>query len=228
MAKVSYTASLFLSSLPSDPYLDDGMKGFIYNTARKNYKRIAGYELIDLIQEGCVCFYKCRARYVGKPGWKGGVHHEGFVDVAMKDRTNKKYQFRHLPKKNPDRLAQRHLSDLVKRAFANRIFDLVKRQPAIEVPVSQMVREDQTVNDVWNYILPTEDELGSINVLLANAPKEITQLFNLLITDAVDGFRRFGQGRRAPRETNNRRFCRLLGLSADNDIESLITNYFCK
>ena len=47
-----------------DLYLDAGVKGWIYNTARANMWKVAGwYELEDLIQDGYLCFAKCRASY---------------------------------------------------------------------------------------------------------------------------------------------------------------------
>lgn len=47
-----------------DPYLDKGMRGWIVKTSRQNLWRVAGwYCLDDLIQDGYLCFYKCRARY---------------------------------------------------------------------------------------------------------------------------------------------------------------------
>lgn len=47
-----------------DKFLDSGLRGFIYNEARKNYWRVASwYDLEDLIQDGFMCYAKCYARY---------------------------------------------------------------------------------------------------------------------------------------------------------------------
>lgn len=44
--------------------LDRGMRGWIVNTAKRNYWRVAGwYDIEDLIQDGYMCFAKCRRKY---------------------------------------------------------------------------------------------------------------------------------------------------------------------
>ncbi len=48
----------------ADPFLDAGMRGFIFNTARKHYWRVASwYEFDDLVQDGYLCYAKCKAKY---------------------------------------------------------------------------------------------------------------------------------------------------------------------
>lgn len=48
----------------TDEFLDAGMRGFIVNTARQNFWRVASwYEFDDLVQDGYLCYYKCRRRY---------------------------------------------------------------------------------------------------------------------------------------------------------------------
>lgn len=50
--------------LPFDPYFDKGLKGWIVNTARRNYWRVAAWhDLSDLIQEGFLAYAICRHRY---------------------------------------------------------------------------------------------------------------------------------------------------------------------
>lgn len=55
-----------------DPYLDAGMEGYIRNLAVREYWRVAGWYgpretgLDDLIQDGYMCFARCRARYVDR------------------------------------------------------------------------------------------------------------------------------------------------------------------
>jgi hypothetical protein len=47
-----------------DCCLDEGMRGFIYNTAKENFWRVASwYEFEDLVQDGYVCYYKCYNAY---------------------------------------------------------------------------------------------------------------------------------------------------------------------
>jgi DNA-directed RNA polymerase specialized sigma24 family protein len=44
--------------------LDAIMRGWIVNTARKSYWRVAGwYDLDDLIQDGYICYLKCHEKY---------------------------------------------------------------------------------------------------------------------------------------------------------------------
>lgn len=44
--------------------IDDGVRGWIFKTATKNYWRLAGwYDLEDLIQDGFMHFYRIRERY---------------------------------------------------------------------------------------------------------------------------------------------------------------------
>lgn len=50
--------------LSYDPYLDAGLKKWIYAQAHKNFWRVAAWmDIDDLIQEGFLCFAICRARY---------------------------------------------------------------------------------------------------------------------------------------------------------------------
>lgn len=57
---------------------------------------------------------------------------------------------------------------------------------------------------------------------------EIKQLFALLVDDAVrlSGYRRYGKRRMRPRETNNRYWCRMLGLPYGTDLSGQVENYF--
>lgn len=199
----------------NDGYLDTGMRGWIVNTARASYRRIANYDMDDLVQEGYCCYYKCRSRYVGV---------EGLV-------TRSGEACRFLPNENPDKLARQHFQALVKTTFSNRIATLIVKQPVgQEIPISDMTRVDQTTESAWEQIMPTEAENQTAAALLMSAPAEIKQLFQLLVDDALElsGYRRFGKGKRAPRETTNRRFCRLLGLSPEHDLVGQIQNHFLK
>lgn len=48
--------------------LDNGMKAWLVYYARKNLWRVPDwYDLSDLIQDGYICYLKCRARYKGSP-----------------------------------------------------------------------------------------------------------------------------------------------------------------
>jgi len=50
--------------LVGDDKLDRGLRGWIVNTARQNYWRVASwYQLDDLIQDGYLCYSKIAAKY---------------------------------------------------------------------------------------------------------------------------------------------------------------------
>jgi hypothetical protein len=52
---------------PREKYLDAGLKGWIVNTAKRNYWRVASYyELDDLISDGYLAYAVCKARYSKK------------------------------------------------------------------------------------------------------------------------------------------------------------------
>lgn len=205
-----------------DDYLDATMRGWIVNTAHKFQRRLIGWEVEDLVQEGLACYYKCRDRYVGK---------EGLVSRSGEP-------CRHLPRRNPDKTARQHFQSLVKTAFLNRIRDLLATHPAdVECVVSDLITADQTYEQVLEHHSPVEPEFGDMGLLIKNAPREIKQLLELLVNDAltfsyrayssVPGRARLRQGRskKRSRETNNSYFCRVLGLPPQ-DIVGRLGQYF--
>lgn len=252
----------------TDPYLNAGIKGWIFNTAKKHYHRIAGFAVDDLVQEGYLCYYKCRARYVGPAAtgyaYKGPLY-DGGVSV------------RYLPENpdapdNPaDKHARRHFMRLFKTTFSNRIHDLATKCPASrEVPIADYMVEAVEPEDeaaVIDRLMPAQPEEMTTMMLLKSAPREIRQLFDLLINDALDfgrysveqvkterGVRKrlrpavaddsdhssFGlrhvvtehgterkrlRPTRTTRETDNRYFCRMLGLP-EQDLISAVERHF--
>lgn len=202
-----------------DPYLDDGMRGYIHRVARDNLGRIAGYDFDDLVQEGLVCYYKCRARYVG-PNAKGYTY--------KKPLTGDGQELNYLPE-IPTKTAKRHLLNLVKTTLHNRIATLAWKQPASwELSISDVADDSRGLDPAWEQLVPTEDETATVSMLLATAPSEIKQLFKLLIDDAINlsGCRRYGEGKYARRETSNRYFCRILGLEPGTDIIGMVHRHF--
>lgn len=178
------------------PYLDDAARGWIVNTAKKNFWRVASwYSLEDLIQDGYLCFYKCHARYK-------------FLTVKNHPLTEDKRRF----------------MALAKAAYNNHITNLSNRRTATpEVALSQLLPEGTMAEDHLNALLPVQPEEATLQVLLAAAPKELRELFDLLVQDGVtvvdfarSRLRRHGdrvqRGRRALRETTNEHYCRRLGL----------------
>jgi hypothetical protein len=207
-----------------DPYLDAGMRGWLLNISKKNQGRIANFDFDDLVQEGYLCFYKCRARYVGKQGLK------------KRDGTLCQY----LPPDNPSDEARKHFMCLVKTTFNNRISDLALKQPAgWETAISSSVGENQTIEAAWEKLIPPEQEVADVSMLLKNAPWEISMVLRILIGDVFvlhdscqKRCRKIRIGGRkqtiVSRETNNERFCRLLGLPQGTDIVGQVEGYFLR
>lgn len=71
--------------LPFDPYFDKGMRGWIVNTARRHYWRVAAWHgLDDLIQEGLLSYAICRQRYWHKV--KNKRHAQALVKIVFMNR----------------------------------------------------------------------------------------------------------------------------------------------
>ena len=212
--------------MAQDPYLDRAMRGWIVNISKRNYGRVANFEIEDLIQEGYLCYYKCRARYVGKPGLK------------KRDGT----PCRFLPETDPDRQALRHFQSLVCTTFNNALSTLALKQPkGWEIAISTLATPDQSSEQAWEAVLPPDAEVATAAALLASAPKEIKQLFQILINDALElvgGRRVVGNDewfveeapkrRGRKRETTNERYCRLLGLPSSYNVAFALERHFLK
>lgn len=185
-----------------DPFLDAGMRGFIVNTARRNFWKIASwYDLDDLIQDGMVCYYRCYRRY-------------RFLTV----------------RRHPSQNDKRHFQSLVGRAFENHIISLAwKRSRLPEVTAASITGLEDETSSVWENLCPPQDEEATLSILLRQAPKEIKMLLDLLVNDAADGFwrvpgRKWVQRRR---ETTNEHFCRRLGLDPSKlDLVTKLEQYF--
>lgn len=177
-----------------DVYLDDGMRGFIVNTAKSQYWRVAGWYgdksegLADLIGDGYLCFYKCRDRYID----------------TRSDLVGSKDE-------------KRWFQALVKTTFLNHINTLAAKHKGVsERPAADYVSVgEEGDSDIFEQNLPPQPELGSFMVMLAKAPTELAQLIKILATDSAEalGFQRKRSGRRLIRETTNEYYCRLVGVS---------------
>lgn len=189
-----------------DPYLDEGMRGWIISTAKKNYWRVAAYyDLDDLIQDGYLCYAKCHARYT------------------------------HLTvKRHPLKDDKRRFMALVQAAFTNHITTLAwkrSRLPEQNFSATAHVLGVPDEGALLEDLLSPQQEQATVSLLLSTAPKEIKRLFELLVEDAVSlgGYLRMRrQGQRSrQRETNNEYFCRLLGLNpAEIDLIGLVDRHF--
>jgi hypothetical protein len=207
------------------------MRGFIVNTAKENYWRVAAwYDLEDLIQDGYMCYYKCRQRYILEgQEWQHGDK------ARAEERGEVGKTFKPLPKDNPKNSDIKWFQFIVGRAFHNHIFSLASRHARhVEVNVSALAPAgvETAVDIIWDKVCPPQDEEASLMVKLAEAPKEIKQLLQVLVDDAVDGFRWTRYGRRwsqRRRETTNEYYCRLVGLDPKQvDLVAQIEQYFLK
>lgn len=181
-------------------FLDAGMRGFIINTARKEFWRVASwYEFDDLVQDGYLCFAKCYSRYV-----RTQPHLTGTPDE------------------------RRWFQALVRTTFYNHITDLAKdRMRLHEEAASHFLSQPgETPEDILEKNLPAQQELGSLSVLLAQAPWELLELIRLLAKDA-GGFQWQKVGRRSLRETTNEHYCRLLQIDPqERDIVGELKEHF--
>lgn len=221
----------------ADPYLDDGMIGFINSFARKNHWRVASWlDLDDLVQDGWMKYYKVR-------------RHPNYA--ALNDKTDP----------TPD--DRRQMMALVRTALTHHVHGLASRRTATpeDTFASLVMRNDSPrVEDALSATACAD----GIGVVLASAPRELVELVMIIAGDAVraaqfvydasgtretidqhllrlrsgDGDVKFQRSRvrrvgarlrlggRAVRETTNEAYCRLLGLDPrEHDVRGLIKNY---
>ena len=187
-----------------DMFLDEGMRGFIVNTAKREFWRVAELcDFDDLVQDGYMCYAKCRRAYL-----------DGRTDLTgTKDE-------------------RRWFQALVKTAFNNHIHTLsAKRKFGHTDVISQLGGETQSTEAVWDSLLEAQPEDATLLTVLASAPAEIVQLVKLLAGDGLNalGFERKRKGRRALRETTNEYYCRLLGKDPTvYDVVGQLKAYFGK
>jgi hypothetical protein len=188
--------------LVKEVYFDAGLQGWIKNTARREHWRMAKwYELSDLIQDGFLCYCKCRDKYTRGPPEPG---------------------FQALNTEHPTDAQRRHFMNLVQRAYFNHIMTLSSRfAAASEEPVSQLATGDDEVATLES-LLPPQSEEASLLMALKQAPAEISDAIRRLINDGLDGGEylrsrlrerdgRVTRGRRALRETTSAYLARVLG-----------------
>jgi len=193
----------FLAAAKDDPFLDEGARGYIVNTAKREFWKMAEwYELDDLIADGYLCYYRCRTRYLPR-----------------------------IQKHEPTLAGQKKwLMALVKRAFFNHISTLASKRMAVhERAVSQFPKfEAAGTNAAWDALLPSQPEEGTFMTLLASAPAELKQLIQLLVQDGADllKFDRKRAKHFMVRETTNEFYARVLGVSEDTDIVGKLKAHF--
>lgn len=191
-----------MTARKDDPFLDAGMRGYITNTARKNFWRVAEwYPFEDLVQDGYLCFYKCRK------------HYPDLSDIADPTKAQRSWFF-----------------SLVKTTYLNHISTLAAKHRAVpERAVSQMGSDTSSEVAIWEMLLGAGAEESTFRVLLAQAPAEIKQVLELLAGDGADALQylRTRLKRRFVRETTNEYLCRLGGVdSQTRDFVGEIQRYF--
>ncbi len=179
----------------NDPLMDRSMSGWIHNTARQNYWRVAKwYDLSDLIQDGYLAFAKCRSRY----GHRFGTP--------------------------PTKEERKWFMALVQTTFCNHIYDLATARSRGSETTEAWLSEGQAqqLADVPATDIATDVEVGSV---LTTLTAELSQLVLALINDpsarhrrtrlrtrrTATGAVRVQKGRRFIRETQNEFYCRLIG-----------------
>lgn len=194
----------------SDPYLDAGMHGYIRNTAVREFWRVSAWydDVADLVQDGYLCFAKCRARYVDK--------------------------LKVLPADNPTPDDRKQMMAMVRTSFDRHVkFVLTQHiKDGWEVPASQLVRAGaEEPADPWDVLASPQMGDASLVDLVRSLPAEIQQLIVILAGDGAEALRmgysrlerrktaggavRFVRHRRRLRETTNQYYCRLVGLDPD-------------
>lgn len=189
-----------VQGFPADPYFDDGLRGFIINTALKEYWRVSELcDLPDLVQDGVLCYWKCRQRYVTPR-----------TDLTASNEERKWFQA------------------LVKTTYINHINSLSSKHKGVsERPASEFDAEGDEGPDVFERNLPPQEELGTLMALLSKAPIELLQLVNILAGDGAAAFARVRKGRRTVRETTNEYYCRLIGVDpTKRDVVEELRAYF--
>lgn len=200
--------------MPNDVYFDSGLQGWIKSYSREQYWRVSRwYDLPDLVQDGYVCYTKCRNKYVDGPQEPG---------------------FQVLNTKTPSDTQRRHFMALVKRAFFNHIMTLSSNfaEGAVEDNESSLaVWEDGRPATLEDHMPAQQEELSVVMTML-NVPTEIGQAIKTIIDDG-DGFLRSRlrlqdngriiRRRRAFRETSEERMARLTG---DPTMAELVASYF--
>lgn len=201
----------------SDPYLDEGMHGYIRRTAMKDFWRVSAWydDVADLIQDGYLCYAMCRRRYV--------------VELGT------------LPAVRPTQEHRRWMMSLVKTTFDRYIRHTVaaRLRDGHEVPVSQLVHDGASeAADPWESIVSAAGQAGEVSLLdvVWSLPAEVQELMVVLASGGAEALRvkrlrlsaretssdappRVSCYRRSVRETTNQYYCRLVGLDpSDHDL----------
>ena len=185
-----------------DIYLDAVLRGWIVNTAKKELWRMSDwYSLEDLVQDGYLCYCKCRERYKkDKQLWS----------VA------------------PTKMQRRWFMALVQTAYYNHIMTLATK--ASRTPEDSSVRLVDLLDTLVGTPVAVAEE-ASITAALAKLPAELMDALEKLTNDAFDegvylrrklSSNKVNSVRAVIRETTNEHWERVLGQA---DVRERLTSF---
>jgi hypothetical protein len=182
-------------------HLDTGLVKYIYKTARQNFWRVAPwYELEDLISDGFLVAAKCERRY--------SLHGNNPNDPAAE------------PGSKDDR---RQFMAFFMKAYHNYIVDLAKRR-------SECLESSFTalgIEQVVEYLAPVEQEVGTMSLMLAQAPEKVRAVLAralerpdapFLRKTMIERGGRVVRARIAVRETSEERLDRITGVAGATEL----------
>lgn len=192
-----------------DVYFDEGLERWIKATAWQEKWRVPSwYKIEDLIQDGYICYCKCRNNYT----------------MALPEAGDREDGFKHgnLCTDTPTVVQRKHFMALVQRAFYNHITTLANKASDCQEDVECDLTPTNDESIGLDAVAPPVPEDISLLVALYNAPAEIIEAIGKLIEDGKDGERyirsrlresngRVKRGRKALRETTSQRLTRVLG-----------------
>jgi hypothetical protein len=202
-----------MTRLLKDVYYDSGVEGWIKTYSWSNRWRLQNwYDMEELIQDGYLCYLKCRNMYTLGPPKPG--HQDLNTDAPNKEQ-------------------RKHFMALLQRTFSNHVTTIAARYARDkENTLSELATGENAFE--LEAVLPPQPEETSALIAVLHAPTEIGEAIVKLVQDGVDGGRylrsklRDRQGRvvrvrRALRETTNQRLARVCG--GDAEMPKLVRDY---
>lgn len=172
-AAVTEDCARLVNALPKNAYFDEGLRGYLLSTARREYWRVSQLcDLSELVQDGVMIGFKCYQRYVSPR-----------TDLTGSKDDRKWFQA------------------IVKTAYMNHISSLAAKHKGVSVlPASDFA--DEEGEDIFERCGVASSELSTLGAMIAQAPWELLQLVRLLAGDgtAALGFQRKGRGRETTNE----------------------------
>lgn len=191
-------------------YFDQILQAWLWKTARESSWRFPEwYGPSDLVNDGIICYCKCRDRYT-------------LADPAP--------GYQNLNTDAPDEAQRQHFMSLVQTAYTNHLNTLARRYPVHqEAPVDCSPLDD--ANTQLETLAEPLPEESSILMAIASAPTEIAEAIGKLVGDGEEAFRRTRlrnrngrliRGRRALRETTAEYYERQFG---EPDLPAKVADY---